>query len=249
MGTFVLVHGSPSTPKSWSRLAALLNDHRVVTPSLPGHGAEDAVPPLQFTIEDRASAVLAAVALTGDTTNEVTDGPVTLVGASFGGVVAVAMALAEPARFDRLVLLEPVLLGALPVDHPANLTFERYVERVLEGERGAIATMIDMWNPTGTYASMPANVAEAIETRAVVNARDVAATLQYRPSAEELDRLPGRVEVLLGTTGQPTAPEIAASLAALVPRVTVNTVQGGSHLLAESHAAAVAEVLRGSVPA
>ena len=102
--THVLVHGSPGGPGVWRAVQdALGPDVACLTPSLRGHEDAGDRPPAGLTVEDRAADVLAACERAGE--------PVVLVGHSFGGVVALAAALARPELVARLVLVEPVLVA------------------------------------------------------------------------------------------------------------------------------------------
>ncbi len=70
--------------------------------------------------KDQARVLAAALDAIG------VDGPVTIVGASYGGMVGLALAAADPARVDRLVI---VSAGAEP--HPASTAARELQRRVV----------------------------------------------------------------------------------------------------------------------
>lgn len=97
----ILVHGSGGGHQQWRALAsALSGSYRVLAVNLLGYGRTTAWPgTAPQTLFDQAQAVLAV--------GELCDGPVHLVGHSFGGSVAMKAASLLDDRVGRLVLLEP----------------------------------------------------------------------------------------------------------------------------------------------
>jgi 3-oxoadipate enol-lactonase len=86
--TWLLLHGTPLTPKIWDQVGALLAMSRpVVAPVLPGPGTQT----------DIARRVLASL--------KDAQAPLHVVGHSFGGQVAIEVALAAPRRLASLTIL------------------------------------------------------------------------------------------------------------------------------------------------
>lgn len=102
---FVLIAGAWHGAWCWQRVAPLLErqGHRVLTPELPGTGA-DATDPASITLEVWARFIAGLI------TQEVE--PVTLVGHSRGGIVISRAAELAPERVRRLVYLAAYLLPA-----------------------------------------------------------------------------------------------------------------------------------------
>jgi pimeloyl-[acyl-carrier protein] methyl ester esterase len=91
----VLLHGWALHSGLWGPLQArLAQRHRVHAIDLPGHGHSAATDP--YTMASIVAAIDAAVA---DET------PVSVLGWSLGGAVAMEWALAQPGRIDRLLLV------------------------------------------------------------------------------------------------------------------------------------------------
>jgi pimeloyl-ACP methyl ester carboxylesterase len=93
----VLVHGLGGASSNWVELAPLLVDsHRVVAPDLPGHGGSSplAAAPNLNPFADRVAGVLASEHIAA----------ATVVGHSFGGSVALRLAMRHPRLVGALVL-------------------------------------------------------------------------------------------------------------------------------------------------
>ena len=89
----MFLHGFSQTRQSWRRtVAALGGRYRAVAPDLPGHGSA----------ADRRPASFAACAAY---VRALADGPITLVGYSMGGRIALHTAFVFPGSVSRLVLV------------------------------------------------------------------------------------------------------------------------------------------------
>lgn len=100
----LLIHGLGDEADSWRRvLLPLAERYRVVALDLPGFGRSDQ-PGRAYTVAFFARAVAGLMDGLGI-------GRATLVGSSLGALIAQRLALAAPARVERLLLLD----GCLPV--------------------------------------------------------------------------------------------------------------------------------------
>jgi pimeloyl-ACP methyl ester carboxylesterase len=100
----LFLHGWALSPASYraglARVAA--RGARVVAPALPGFGGSDQLPEAELTLTGFARWVAAFLDSVG------ADGPVTVVGHSFGGGVAVRLAHDAPDLVSRLVLVNSI---------------------------------------------------------------------------------------------------------------------------------------------
>jgi len=95
----VLIHGFAAALDWWDDIAPLLAaDHRVIRLDLIGHGGTEA-PSSGYTIERQARLVAAVLDRLGVDR-------ITVIGHSMGGEVGTAFAEANPARIERLVLID-----------------------------------------------------------------------------------------------------------------------------------------------
>ncbi|HEX6239491.1 MAG TPA: alpha/beta hydrolase, partial [Polyangiales bacterium] len=97
----VVLHGIGSAASQFARLLLALRPHarRVIAPDLPGHGFSD--DPREALSPELLFATLR------DLLDRLSDEPVTLVGNSLGGALALRYALERPARVRDLVLISP----------------------------------------------------------------------------------------------------------------------------------------------
>ncbi len=102
----LLIHGWSS---SWYALSPLLGPlsqrFHCVAVDLPGYGQS---PPL-----DERASIPRYAELMARLCEELSDGPVVLVGHSMGGMTSITMALEYPALVERMVLLGPTITGVL----------------------------------------------------------------------------------------------------------------------------------------
>lgn len=99
--TVLVVHGVTGHGRRWRPLA---EDHlpevRIVAPDLLGHGHSSWAAP--WTIERQVAGLVEVL-------DEHTSGPVVVVGHSYGGALALALAATAPERVRGLVLLDPAV--------------------------------------------------------------------------------------------------------------------------------------------
>ncbi|HEY7368611.1 MAG TPA: alpha/beta hydrolase [Thermoanaerobaculia bacterium] len=101
----VLLHGVNDTVSQWASVAGEISaGHRVILPELAGHGRSE---PREgtLTVGDLLAGVDAVLL------REAPDGPITLVGASIGGWVALLWALEHPERTRAVILVNGVALS------------------------------------------------------------------------------------------------------------------------------------------
>src|SRR4051812_697183 len=108
----VFCHGLFGQGRNWSGIAkALSDDHRALLVDLPHHGRSSWSDEFDYLhLADEVAGLLSA------------DDPVTLVGHSMGGKVAMVLALRSPELVDRLCVVD-----VSPVDYGGSDEFERYI--------------------------------------------------------------------------------------------------------------------------
>lgn len=106
----LLLHSSVSGNRQWRKLITLLERRfRVIAPNLRGYG--DTTPWRGERAQTMADAARVALELVDALA---LDGPLRIVGHSFGGAVALWTAHVLGARVSHLALYEPMLPGLLP---------------------------------------------------------------------------------------------------------------------------------------
>jgi lipase len=96
----LLLHGLTGHGQRWQQLTSYLPEIAVAAPDLLGHGRSSWAAP--WTIDANIAALSALL-------DEQSDGPVLVVGHSFGGGLAMHLAAARPDRVGALLLLDPAV--------------------------------------------------------------------------------------------------------------------------------------------
>ena len=241
--TVVLVPGSCSTGAAWRPVIAAWNGaFRCVTTSLLGYGATaerrtDGDP----SITHEADIVELVVRKAG--------GGVHLVGHSFGGLVALAVALRRRVPLASLAIIEApaaeLLSACSEFEHYRafrQLT-ESYFRSFTAGNVEAIAAMIDFYGGAGTFASWPQRVrGYAVETTPV-NIRDWASAYGFPLSTTSLATVDLPVCVVRGGLSHAAVQRANALLSAHIGHATLMTIEGAAHFMIATHVDALAGVI------
>src|SRR5712672_3222196 len=234
--TVVLVPGSCSTGAAWRPvIAAWEGRFRCVTTSLLGYGrtaerrtADDPC------ISHEAEILEAVIRKTG--------GPVHLVGHSFGGVVALVVALRNRVALASLAIVEAPAVELLREsdEHRHYRAFRRMTEAYFDdfanGNKEAIASMIDFYGGLGTFASWPPRVrAYAVETTPV-NILDWASAFGFPLAADELAAVRLPVLILRGGASHPAVQRANELLGELLRGATGEAIEGAAHFMIATHA-------------
>ena len=150
----LLIHSGGFTSRQWRRLGALLSPkHAVRAPDLLGYGASPWPRGKPFHFRDDL-ALLAAI--TGEAST-----PWHLVGHSYGGFLALKLALLHPERVRSIAVYEPVAFGVLdsPSDEEARKALEAPGAKYVLPEEGAderwLSGFVDWWNGPGAWNALP----------------------------------------------------------------------------------------------
>jgi pimeloyl-ACP methyl ester carboxylesterase len=152
----VLLHSSASGARQWQALIAALKDRRhVIAPNLMGYGETSpwSAPPVQ-TIRDQAAMVHGIL--------DDIDGPIDLVGHSFGALIALELATLLGRRAGRLAMHEPnpfALLNRPGREAPWTEARSLHAHVKAHGMQGdwrvAAARFADFFSGPGAWAAMP----------------------------------------------------------------------------------------------
>jgi pimeloyl-ACP methyl ester carboxylesterase len=239
----VLIHGSPGNSRAWQPVARqLASRFRVISPNLPGYGATTRPPPGLPSDSSHAARLIEALL----------DGlarPAVLAGHSYGGVVALLLALRGTVKPGALVLFEPVAVPLLAAvgDREgfasAQALFDDYRGAFEAGDRLAVRKMIDYWFGAGTFDEMPEASREYLVSYTANNIDDVNATFRDAYSLEALRRLAVPTVVVYGARSPDTMVKIVHAIAKHVPGAQLERVEGANHALTTTHADLVAQMI------
>jgi pimeloyl-ACP methyl ester carboxylesterase len=237
----VLIHGSPGAPNAWKGVVKALGENTMaITPGLPDHNQPN--PPQRRETAEMAASIADAL------------GPqphgIVLAGHSFGGNVALHIALAGKVKVAALVLVEPVELATLPVldeeaaYKEARALFDSYVAKAKAGEANAVGIMIDFWFGAEAFGRMPEPVQGFLRSQVLVNVRDVEATFREQHSRASLAALTMPITIAYGTKSPAVARLVAERLAVTVKNGRSAPLDGADHGMLATHAPQVAALIK-----
>ena len=241
--TIVFVPGSCSTGAAWRPVMAALDGcFRCVTTSLLGYGGTaERRTARDCSISHEADIVEAVIRRAGRRVH--------LVGHSFGGLVALAVALRGRVALESLTIAEAPAANFLREigEHRHYRAFrdmtDAYLDAFCGGDATAIAKMIDFYGGSGTFASWPPRVrAYAVETTPV-NILDWASVYGFRLPASALANVDVPVLVLRGGESHPAVQRANEMLSAHIRGSSLVTVDGAAHFLISTHAEEVAAAI------
>lgn len=237
----LLVHGAYGDLRTFRRaLPILAAAHRVVVPSLRYHwpnpwpGDEEAY--RAYTVENHARDLAALI-------ERMELPPVDVVAHSYGGNVAILLALSRPELVRRLVLLEPAV-GWLLREVPGG--DEILGRGTYAGRRGAdllararsgedptslMRSLVD-GNKPGTFDALPAaRRVTALENARLVGPYAARPAFDMRFSCEEAGRIRHPLLLVRGERTDDSFREIVARLGACAPGARTSVLPGSTHMI------------------
>jgi pimeloyl-[acyl-carrier protein] methyl ester esterase len=239
----VLLHGWAMHSGMWGGLVPrLATRFRVHAVDLPGHGRSASM--TSFTLDGTVEAIGAAL--------KDSEGPLTVVGWSLGGQIAMRWALAEPVRVGRLALVSTSPRFVAGDDWPPAMTRETLARFGDELNAAWKLTVL-------RFLALQMHGSEGGRTVLAELRREVFARGEPSPAA-----LSGALDVLMTTdlrddiaaAGQPaivvsgsrdtlTLPSAGQWLAEHLPNARFALIEGAAHAPFLSHAEAFGAVLDG----
>ena len=175
------------------------------------------------------------------------EGPMHVIGHSFGATIALRMALDHPQAVARLTLIEPVYFAlatdpAAQADNVARFTpiFDAYgtgdldtAARLFHGDWGG-----------GAWEALPDHTRAAVAKRMpLIIAGGPSIHDDIHRVAARLSQLSMPVTLVRGELSLPIIPAIHAAICAAVPQARDHVVQGAGHMVPMTHVADVARII------
>jgi len=233
--TIVLVPGSCSTGAAWRPVIAALNGRlRYLTTSLLGYGGT----------AERRTAGDPAISHEAEILESVVrraGGRAHLVGHSFGGLVALAVAVRNQVSLASLVIVDAPALDVLR-DRGEREHYRAFCEMTKAyfaafegGNVEAIAAMIDFYGGAGTYASWPQRVRDYAVATTAVNILDWASAYGFALPAAALAAVEIPALVIRGGASHPAVQRANALLSECMSRAALATIETAAHFMIATH--------------
>jgi pimeloyl-ACP methyl ester carboxylesterase len=246
-GRVIALHCSGSGASQWCHLAEVLGgDYALLAPEhygceATGHWTGEHA----FTLADEAARI---VALIDEGSGDGSGGKVHLVGHSYGGGVALEVALSRPGRIASMALYEPTAFhlleqtgeaGTVALAEVAGVA-GRMGRSVASGDyRGAVAAFVDYWNGPGAWDGLRPHVQSALIRWAPKGPMDFHALIEEATPADAYRALTFPVLIMRGEHAPTPTRLIAEALAELLPASRLAVVGGAGHMGPLTHAPVV----------
>jgi len=228
----IALHSSGASGRQWEPLAvALLGSREVIAPDLHGHGRG---PPPPF---ERPSIVAADASFVAGLARSVRGG-VHLVGHSYGGAIALKVALEHPDAVHSVAAVEPVMFRVL-YDHHGR---RRPAAEVLDTAQSigmlvrarlhmrAAERFVGYWGGPSAWAALSPDAKAAVAFRMDAIAAHFDALAADSPSLADCSRIVQPVLLLAGTCTRAPAMRIVELLSTALPDVRTERLPGGDHV-------------------
>ncbi|MDA9981572.1 alpha/beta hydrolase [Gammaproteobacteria bacterium] len=219
----VCLHSNASASVQWRPLMERLSSHfHVFAPDSLGAGKSPAWPKDQTVgLSDEVALLEPVFALAGS--------PLSLVGHSYGGAIALISALTHPKMLRALVLYEPTLFSLLEEEAPGQDAANEIREVAADAAAAieakdpsaAAARFINYWMGNGTWDAMP-DSRQAVVAASMFNVRGWAQALFGDSTPLHVFRaLEVPVLYMVGAKSPPSSRNVARLLTGALPKVTM----------------------------
>jgi pimeloyl-ACP methyl ester carboxylesterase len=234
----LFLHSSGMSGAQWRRSAdaALERGFRAVVPDLLGSGRSPAWPDgKSFGFRDDVAAIQRLVAGL--------DGPVHCVGHSYGGMVALHLALLEPGRIRSLAVYDPVALGVLDPEVDADARADVARVSLAFGRAAAehdawLQQFVEYWSGEGAWARLRPEARAEFSRTAWVTYAGARSLVADETRAEAYRALTVPTLVVSGDASPLAERRVVSKLAAAIPRARLEVIAGAGHMGPLTHAPA-----------
>jgi pimeloyl-ACP methyl ester carboxylesterase len=240
----VLLHGGISSSRQWRSLIDRLSGrYRLLAPDFIGQGGTtnwDRERPFGFHDEWRLVEAMF----------DMVDGPVHLVGHSYGGWIAVDGALGVLDRLKSLTLIEPSAFHLLRYDKDTDAWSEaqeikrKLIECLRESSEAQLAPwFMEYWVGPGSWQAMPDDGKAMVQSLLPVHAMGALAMYGQDVSLEDYARIDVPTLLVRGSETVLPSHRVVDLLAAVIPDCELVEIEGAGHTSPMTHTEQVNAVI------
>ena len=241
--TVVLLHGSAGSSAVWRHTKSALRPYRCIAPDLIGYGTSAAWPShASFGLDAELHAIEPLLQCCADTFH--------LVGYSYGGVLALHLALANPPRVRSLTLIEPVFFAALKYTGDWTPYFQfcrvrdEFVTALARGDRElAMRRFVDFWTGNDAWVGLSADTRASMLRAADKIVLDWQASFAVDPGRSGLSALAVPTLLVRGSDSPRPMRSLVDALHAIMPGSGRTVVESANHLLPLTHASVLTSAI------
>lgn len=239
----VLVHSGGFSARQWRKLSEQLSStHRALAPDLLGYGASS---PWPLGVPFHLRQDLAAL----ETLLDDLGGAAHLVGHSYGGLLALKLALSSPQKVRSLALFEPVAFAVL--DEPSDADFRAALVLIQDDYRpdaqGAdddwLGQFVEWWNGPGAWKALSDDARASFRAVGWKVFQEVLSIGADATSRATFAAISAPTLLLGGERTHATERRVIEKLAATLPHAKLEVLAGMGHMGPITHAVLVNEAI------
>jgi pimeloyl-ACP methyl ester carboxylesterase len=221
----LLIHSGGFSGRQWRKLAAVLAPtHEVLAPDLLGYGAHPW--PVGKPFHFRQDVEYLAGLLAGS------DEPADIVGHSYGGFLALQLALVHPELVRRIAVYDPVAFNVLDeAELRAGFAgLKKTYESTAEGavDEAWLASFVDWWNGPGAWTKLPPPTQAAFRAVGWKLGQEVQSLVADRTS--DYSKIAAPALILAGGRSPATERRTVERLVELMPRARLEIFEDLGHM-------------------
>ena len=232
----LLLHSSGISSRQWRKLeSTLARSCEVLAPDLLGYGRSGVWPPGKpFHFREDVARLEQLIG----------SGPVHVVGHSYGGMLALKLALRRAEQVRSLALFEPVAFRALDAERDADALAELAPMGGFDpADAGAgeawVSQFVNWWSGEGSWSRLPEESRASFLASAWKCSQEATSLMEDPEGAEAYRAIRAPTLLLTGARSPMPARRVAARLAAAIPGARHVEFEGVSHMGPITHPALV----------
>jgi len=243
----ICFHCSTGSSKQWQPLADLLSERFTVAGvDLYGYGKSPIwISPKRLTLADEAALIEPLL--------ERIDTPVTLVGHSYGGAVALSAAFHYADQIRNVIVYEPVLFNLLfdklfdsVISEEISAVKRRVHEYLSDKLYGSAARMfIDYWSGYGAFDQLPEHYRNGISSKMSKVLMDFEAAFNPDLTPDDIKKISLPALLLYGQDSPSASRQVIHHLSETLPNAEIRGLIGMGHMGPVTHREQINEIIAG----